>query len=545
MKRRVKRIVELMLLVVCIIMLSGSFTSVKASSNTFERNEKLVLMINEKLGQGSYTYEYLLDFENENRYILVKGDNCYLIFDTVLEDYVEFSRTDNPFYDELNQNCEKVYLAPTYYFYKDNGVTYDLYDNRQLTLTDINEYRLFEQDLENAYYQTKAFENGNKSGEDDPVYITNRYYFDNLRYNIGSNTTTLFSGSCSYVALGMLLAYYDSIENDNVIAEMYDVTSTKAFSSYSAIDVADYTASPGINDVFHAFLIQYGRNLGLTGTDSNSIAVSDMDELFEEYFEDRNLSITTHTTGLFTNKKNFCKSAINSDNPVLIAISGTDTSIDPDDIDHAVVGDGYDSSGIYAHFGWKYNYHTNTNINNYTINKAFYITFDSTHSHSDNYLWTYSGCNGTICPCGNKTCNHGSYYYNQFNMIRHKKICNACGHQQNENHHFQNVGGDQVCSDCGYTEANHTHSYLYSWKSYTQHRATCLCGDMHDEIHVVPAGSFQNGEQYATCLLCGGQATIGIVYPAGFVSDSSTLTNSVGLVLFNRIYALINNKKEE
>lgn len=35
---------------------------------------------------------------------------------------------------------------------------------------------------------------------------------------------------------------------------------------------------------------------------------------------------------------------------------------------------------------------------------------------------------------------------------------------------------------------------------------------MHDEIHVVPANAFQNGEQYATCLLCGGQATIGIVY---------------------------------
>lgn len=545
MKLRLKRTVELMLLVVCIVMLSGSFTSVKASSNTFERNENLVLMVNEKLGQGSYTYEYLLDFENENRYILVKGDNCYLIFDTVLDDYVEFSRTDNPFYDELNQNCEKVYLAPTYYFYKDNGVTYDLYDNRQLTLAEINEYRLFEQDLENAYYQTKAVENGEKSGEDDPVYITNRYYFDNLRYNIGSNTSTSFSGSCAYVASGMLLAYYDSIENDNVIAEMYDVTSTKAFSSYSAIDVADYTASPGINDVFHSFLIQYGRNLGLTGSDSNSIAVSDMDDLFEEYFEDRNLSVTTHTTGLFTNKKNFCKSAINSDNPVIISISGTDTSIDPDNLNHAVVGYGYDSSGIYAHFGWKYNYHTNTNINNYTINKAFYITFDSTHSHSNNYLWTYSGCNGTICPCGNKTCSHGSYYYNQFNALIHKKICNACGHQQNENHHFQNVGGNQVCSDCGYIETDHTHNYLYVWKSYTQHRATCLCGDMYDEIHVVPAGSFQNGQQYATCLLCGGQATIGIVYPEGFVSDDLFSSNNIGSVLLKRIYALIHNEREE
>ena len=76
------------------------------------------------------------------------------------------------------------------------------------------------------------------------------------------------------------------------------------------------------------------------------------------------------------------------------------------------------------------------------------------------------------------------------------------------------------------------------WKSYTQHRATCLCGDMHDEMHVVPAGSFQNGEQYATCLLCGGQATIGIVYPEGFVSDDLLSSNYIGSVLLKRIYAL-------
>ena len=198
-----------------------------------------------------------------------------------------------------------------------------------------------------------------------------------------------------------------------------------------------------------------------------------------------------------------------------------------------MVGYKYDSSGIYVNLGWK-STQTSVCISNYTIDSAVYASISATHSHSDNYLWTYSGCSGTICPCGNKTCNHGSYHYNQFNALRHKKVCDACGHQQNENHHFQNVGGEQVCSDCGYTEANHTHNYLYSWKSYTQHRATCLCGDMHDEIHVVPANAFQNGEQYATCLLCGGQATIGVVYSNGLppVLVSGKMKNNIVLNLF-------------
>ena len=57
---------------------------------------------------------------------------------------------------------------------------------------------------------------------------------------------------------------------------------------------------------------------------------------------------------------------------------------------------------------------------------------------------------------------------------------------------------------------------------------------MHDEIHVVPANAFQNGEQYATCLLCGGQATIGVVYSNGLppVLVSGKMKNNIVLNLF-------------
>ena len=46
-------------------------------------------------------------------------------------------------------------------------------------------------------------------------------YFDNLTINHGDNTI----GSCGYVAIDMLLCYYDTYLNDNIVPEQYDVPS--------------------------------------------------------------------------------------------------------------------------------------------------------------------------------------------------------------------------------------------------------------------------------------------------------------------------------
>lgn len=481
------------------------------SSNIFD-NKKMASLVESKLGKGAYKYDILYDFNGEERYVLVSGKNNYLIFDTILNDYVEFSRDDSSFYEELETNFEKIYLAPTYYFYKNEGSIYDLFDNRKLTISEINKYEAYEKQLKDSYNQSKPYVSDAKSGDDEQVYISDRYYFDNLRYNIGSNTPTNYPDSCTYVALGMLLAYNDSITNDNLIAETYDVNETKAFSSYGSIATEEYTASPGINDTFHAYLIQYGRNLGVTENNSNYISISHMDDLIEAYCEDRNLSVNTYTTGLFTNKTNFCKNAIDNNNPVLISISGTDTDISPNNLNHDVIGYGYDNTGIYAHFGWKYDYHTNTNINGYTINKAFYITITSSHSHSNNYLWTYNGCSGSICPCGNKSCNHGLYSYTYYSSSKHKKICNGCSNDYLESHHFQIIGSNQVCSECGYTQ--HNHSFSYTWTNYMMHSAVCACGESHSEMHVTTGVPISPGSPYSQCILCGGLALISINKPS-------------------------------
>lgn len=61
--------------------------------------------------------------------------------------------------------------------------------------------------------------------------------------------------------------------------------------------------------------------------------------------------------------------------------------------------------------------------------------------------------------------------------------------------------------------SDHTHSYgaPYVWYDYTQHNETCSCGATHLQGHAVSPGSLGPGQQYTTCLICGGPASMGIM----------------------------------
>lgn len=90
------------------------------------------------------------------------------------------------------------------------------------------------------------------------------------------------------------------------------------------------------------------------------------------------------------------------------------------------------------------------------------------------------------------------------------------------------------------SEHTHNHGSPYVWQNYTQHSATCSCGNTQIQPHIVAEGSFQNGEQYATCLLCGGLAEIGFVGPDGLSRGSfSTITASGSYILPNGVIVLV------
>lgn len=101
--------------------------------------------------------------------------------------------------------------------------------------------------LSNA--QVNQLFNSLDSGSINDVFISDYYesvYFANLRENIGNNRF----GSCSYVALSMLLSFYDSYWNDLFIPETYDVEPASVFTTYSSADFSSpsfYAESPGIS----------------------------------------------------------------------------------------------------------------------------------------------------------------------------------------------------------------------------------------------------------------------------------------------------------
>ena len=62
-------------------------------------------------------------------------------------------------------------------------------------------------------------------------------YYDNLTYNFGVN----YKNSCGYIALGMLLSYYDTYLSDNIIPEQYDISSVGV-----GTNTIDRRNSPGV-----------------------------------------------------------------------------------------------------------------------------------------------------------------------------------------------------------------------------------------------------------------------------------------------------------
>ena len=108
----------------------------------------------------------------------------------------------------------------------DQNINYTSADN--LIEVDISNF--------NGYIKpsTNEYKKGDRIFQDDEFAS---YYFYNLKENFGYNT----HGSCGYVAAAMMLSYYDTLLNDNIIDEGYDKICT-----LTSLDLEDPHSSPGI-----------------------------------------------------------------------------------------------------------------------------------------------------------------------------------------------------------------------------------------------------------------------------------------------------------
>ena len=307
-----------------------------------------------------------------------------------------------------------------------------------------------------------------------------RNYYYNLRDNFGYNEI----GSCGYVALGMLLTYYDSYYNDAIVREQYDADASMAnigeynsvsspgsnectietslFESYIATLINDYSSTS-----LHANLVKIGDELGYTRTGcqySLGTTPDILENVLNEYLLSNNL---IDEEKWFVNKysndnynsmvpgKNYTysdmmtesvKEYLKLDIPVLLSIRGSSGG-------HVVIAYDYDEIEdiIYANFGWhSYGHHENVFSYGYNYIRG-YITLSpyDLHTHCDNYI--VDGEN--ICSCALPNHTH-EFTCKSISSTMHQKTC-FCGYSVNERHVFSNRGTGRyvkylICGSCGY-----------------------------------------------------------------------------------------------
>ena len=74
--------------------------------------------------------------------------------------------------------------------------------------------------------------------------------------------------------------------------------------------------------------------------------------------------------------------------------------------------------------------------------------------------------------------------------------------------------------------SGHSYDNHYQWTSLTNHKSYCSCGNYINDFHVVSPDAYQNGNQYAICLLCNGFASFGGTWHDGIGSFPYTLNGS-------------------
>lgn len=309
-------------------------------------------------------------------------------------------------------------------------------------------------------------------------------YFANLTQNFGVN----YKASCGYVAIGMLLSYYDTYLSDTIIPESYDVISNGESSNITtrgnspgilkdeivnAPEMNSYEYFAAISSIdnvsLHAKLITMGAEMGyyfFSDQDpcktSFEIILNVLNHYLSSFIGLTQSEYTINTmTGSSSVVKNYTISQINQGNPVLLGIIYGGTG-------HIVIAYDYDSelNKLYGHMGWDQSM-THISLDNYPCVFALTLDFNIEHTHSNNYAVTKT-INDTT------TTHYYCYHEENIAMLDHK-------------------------------------IERYVKYSNEKHKAICSCGYYELRPHAIKHGSSYviNGRKYANCINCGARVDLG------------------------------------
>lgn len=367
---------------------------------------------------------------------------------------------------------------------------------------------------------------------DNTLHLTNEYatnYFYNLTDNFGVNEM----GSCGYVALGMLLGYYDTYWDDNIVPETFEQTATLPTNNFSTnvsspggksekdlltgitgnqyyTDASHYYNNivlPNYNQYLHLNLIYRGNSLGYydstAGRDAGGLSESKILELTQNYLNSiSNLNsqqIAIESVSIQPNEniananlriRMFVEERVKQGIPVLISASQSETLPKPKK--HAMIAYDFDvdettnNQIIYVHTGLRdveneAITHVNLNSTTYTnLTSAIALVPKTNHSHTANYKY---GTN-TYCPCTNET------YYKGTISFQHLNCLISNGVVTNNNSYIQNTDAFKFDCRTAYSLAN-IEAYVptYGYDPYHIFLGWYTDDDFTTKIETISAGT--------------------------------------------------------
>lgn len=261
----------------------------------------------------------------------------------------------------------------------------------------------FDKESIHSYYANQGYKTGNYYTDvpytNNTVKIDNAFYFERLGNRHANNT----SGTCTVISIEILLGYYDTFVNDNIVDEQYDRPAVESISS-STPTVRDFTTSPGVDSTtdgsFHNYLCDIATNEIGDDPRSGGMSNGNQKRLLTKYLDKRGIQYKTHSSDgnmadLFSNKaKGVIKDTINANRPVIANGEG-----------HSTVAFAYNDKMVWVHTGWGYaaatpwrTFESGAFFNYYAAAFDLQEISKNNHVHSDNYYATNK--NLYICPDG-------------------------------------------------------------------------------------------------------------------------------------------------
>ena len=391
---------------------------------------------------------------NLSYYLIVFKDGGYLIYNIEEKNYEEFSETNKCSYSNCLDKM-MVYLSVGNYYYVDDGILvstskeYTISTNKELSMIRTSFTKLQDAKQQDLSSQSEFAASINSSSSDLPkeYNLVDDYYFHNLHSNYCDN----YLGSCGYIAIQMLLGYFNFIKGQGGIVPNEYIFDGENLTSDNYKECTD---SPGSKFDFHQHLLDIGESLGCA---QGGIDMNELDKIFKAYMNEHKdykaETLKREGVGDVFWKTYFALYMTALDVPAIVHITGYDKDISVDhDVSHAAICYGYVDSlnGIRLHIGERSLDMTDVISRSYVVQSFYMANFTSAHKHAYGYIWdTKEECN-KYCVCGDTITHQHNLTYEKVDVYQHKVICLDCGKEYLEDHHYVQMNKTVfICNYCG------------------------------------------------------------------------------------------------